>query len=118
MVVGLLFRPTFTFICFSNRAKEKSHTNNACSHNIDTEANLPKALTLGQSEMAFFPPSLPPEVEFGDGFADVSAKKRHLPQQLVDGIEGFLHHRRFVVGQKMRRMKGENFARPIQLTLR
>ena len=67
--------------------------------------------------MTFLSPSLPSEVEFGDGLADVGAEHGHLPQQLVHRIQSFLHHRGFVVGEKMSRVEGENLPGPIQLTL-
>ena len=67
--------------------------------------------------MAFFPPSLPSEIELGDGFADVGAEERHLAQQFVHRVESFLHHRRFVVGEEMRRVEREDLAGAVQLAL-
>ena len=74
-------------------------------------------LTFGQSQLAFLPPPLPPEIELGDGFSHVGAEERHLAQQLVHRIQGFFHHRRFVVGQQVGRVQRQHFACTIQLTL-
>ena len=92
---------------------------NSASFNYNNSKHIALCipLTFGQSQLAFLPPPLPPEIELGDGFSHVGAEERHLAQQLVHRIQGFFHHRRFVVGQQVGRVQRQHFASTIQLTL-